>query len=113
MTTYQKTYPFKRGDTFSATCTYKVAGVPQPLSTQQIASQLRTESGTLVQTLVVTKDPNQTLNVGKFTLTLSVPSSSSTFPAPTNLYCDIQVTDNNVVVSTSTFIIPVVVDITR
>jgi len=110
---YQKTYPFKRGDTFSATCTYKVAGVAQPISTQQIASQLRTEAGKLVASLLVTIDPNQTLNVGKFTLTLANPSETQNFPAPENLYCDIQVTDNNVVVSTSTFIIPVVVDITR
>lgn len=113
MTTYQKTYPFKRGDTFSATCTYKVAGVPQPLSTQQIASQLRTEAGKLVANLVVTKDPNQTLNVGKFTLTLANPLDTQNFPAPANLYCDIQVTDNNVIVSTSTFVIPTVMDITR
>lgn len=109
----QKTYPFKRGDTFSATCTYKVAGVPQPLSTQQIASQLRTEDGKLVSNLLVTKDPNQVTNVGKFTLTLANPADTALFPAPANLYCDIQVTDNNVIVSTSTFIIPVVVDITR
>lgn len=113
MPTYQKTLPFKRGDTFAATCTYKLEGEPAPLSTQQIASQLRTEAGKLVANLLVTIDPNQELNVGKFTLTLADPSATEEFPAPANLYCDIQVSDNNVIVSTSTFIVPVVMDITR
>jgi hypothetical protein len=113
MQTYQKTYPFKRGDTFSATCIYKVDDVPQPISTQQIASQLRTEAGKLISNLLVTIDPDQEENIGKFTLTLEDPSESANFPAPTNMYCDIQVTDNGMIVSTSTFIIPTLVDITR
>jgi hypothetical protein len=110
---YQKTQPFKRGDTFAATCTYQVSGVPTPLSTQTIASQLRTESGKLVSNFLVTKAPNQSVDVGKFTLTLATPTDTRNWPAPTNLYCDIQVTDNGAIVSTSTFIIPTVVDITR
>lgn len=109
----QKTQPFKRGDTFSATCTYQVSGVPTALSTQTIASQLRTEAGKLVSNLLVTKEPDQSANPGKFTLTLATPTDSRNFPAPENIYCDIQVTDNGTTVSTSTFIIPVVVDITR
>lgn len=113
MQTYQKTYPFKRGDTFAASCIYKVEGVPEPISTQEFASQLRTESGKLIANLLVTIDPDQTENVGKFTLTLEDPSESANFPAPTNMYCDIQVTDNGMIVSTSTFIIPTQVDITR
>lgn len=113
MTTYQKTSPFKRGDTFSATCTYKENNVPVALTTQVITSQLRTESGKLVSTFLVTKTPDQGANPGQFTLTLATPTDTRNWPAPTNLYCDIQVTNNGSIVSTSTFVIPTVVDITR
>lgn len=109
----QKTQPFKRGDTFSATCTYKVSGVPTALTTQTISSQLRNESGKLVSTFLVTKTPDQSAYPGQFTLTLATPTDTRDWPAPTNLYCDIQVTDNGTIVSTSTFVIPTVVDITR
>lgn len=44
----QKTQPFKRGDTFSATCTYEVSGVPTSITSQVIESQLRNEFGKVV-----------------------------------------------------------------
>jgi hypothetical protein len=113
MPTYQKTSPFKRGDTFSATCTYKQNNVAVAITTQSIASQVRAESGKLVSNLLVTINPDQITNPGKFTLTLATPTDTRNWPAPENVYCDIQVTDNGTVVSTSTFIIPVAVDITR
>ena len=113
MPTYQKTYPFKRGDTFAATCTYKQAGVAVPITTQEIKSQLRTESGKLVCDFLVTVNPNQTTYPGQFTLTLANPALTETFPAPADLFCDIQVKQNGSIISTSTFIIPTVMDITR
>lgn len=113
MATYQKTSQFKRGDTFGITCIYEVEGIPTALTSQTLASQLRAESGKLINNLVCTKDADQTNNPGVFYLTLAIPSNSNLFPAPADVYCDIQITTGATVNSSSTFIIPVVVDITR
>lgn len=113
MATYQKTSQFKRGDTFGITCTYQIDGVPTALVSQTLASQLRTESGKLINNLVCTKDADQGSNPGVFYLSLATPADSELFPAPASVYCDIQITTGTTINSSSTFIIPVVVDITR
>ena len=98
---------FKRGDTFTLTCTYKVDGVPTSVSTMTIESQIRNQRDSLIQELTVTK-LEQT---GLFTL---VASSSDTSEWPiTVLRCDIQFSQGDNVRSTQTFNISVLEDITQ
>ena len=109
----QTTPPFKRGDTFALSGVYRVNGVASQLSSQTIRSQLRTSVGGLVANLVATIDADQTLNPGRFYLALVDPAQSETFPAPANLYCDVEVHDGALVRSTETFIVPVVPDVSQ
>jgi hypothetical protein len=107
------TPPFKRGDTFALSGVFRQNGVAMQLSTQSIRSQLRTSTGQLVATLAASIDPDQTVNPGRFYLALSDPSLSANFPAPANLYCDVEVHDGGMVRSTETFVVPVVPDISQ
>ena len=109
----QATTPFKRGDTFALSGVYRENGAVVPLTSQVIRSQLRTSTGLLVATLVVVIDPDQTVNPGRFYLGLPDPAQSSTFSAPANLYCDVEVEDGQVVRSSETFIVPVVPDVSQ
>lgn len=111
--TMQTTPPFKRGDTFALSGVYRVDGAAVALTTQTIHSQLRSSVGTLVANLVATLDPDQTLNPGRFYLSLADPAQSASFPAPANLYCDVEIHDGGTVRSTETFIVPVVPDVSR
>ena len=111
--TAQTTPPFKRGDTFALSGVYRINGVATPLSSQTVRSQLRTSVGALVANLSATLDPDQTVNPGRFYLSLVDPALSASFPAPANLYCDVEVRDGDMVRSTDTFIVPVVPDVSR
>lgn len=111
--TVQTTPPFKRGDTFALSGVYRINGVATTLSSQTIRSQLRTSVGALVANLSATLDPDQTVNPGRFYLSLVDPALSASFPAPANLYCDVEVCDGGVVRSTETFIVPVTPDVSR
>jgi hypothetical protein len=44
---------------------------------------------------------------------LSILRSRPPFPAPANLYCDVEVHDGGMVRSTETFIVPVVPDVSQ
>lgn len=102
-----KQVKFKRGDTFSLTCTYKVNGVPTSVSAYNIDSQIRTKRGDLVATLSDTKQ----VNTGVFTL---VPTVSDTSEWPVDvLQCDIQLSENGTIRSTDTFYVVVVEEITK
>lgn len=46
---------FKRGDTFTASCVYKIDGVPTTLAGKAIAAQIRTVEGALIDALAVAK----------------------------------------------------------
>ena len=109
----QSTPPFKRGDTFALSGVFRVNGVATPLSSQTVRSQLRTSVGALIANLSATLDPDQTVNPGRFYLSLVDPALSASFPAPANLYCDVEVRDGDMVRSTETFIVPVVPDVSR
>lgn len=98
---------FKRGDTMLLTVTYKVDGVPADVSTITIASQVRTQSGSLVATMVVTKLGS----TGQFTLAPTV-SDTSDWPLG-NLLCDIEFTQSGNIRSTETFGIVVIEEITK
>ena len=111
--TSQTTPPFKRGDTFALSGVYLINGVASPLSTQTIRSQLRTSVGSLVANLSAAIDSDQTVNPGRFYLSLVDPAQSATFPAPANLYFDVEVHDGGTVRSTETFIVPVVPDVSQ
>jgi hypothetical protein len=107
------TPPFKRGDTFALSGVFRENGNAVPLSGQAIRSQLRTSTGVLVASLVDSIYPDQTVNPGRFYLALADPAGSSVFPAPANLYCDVEVHDGGMVRSTETFIVPVVPDVSQ
>lgn len=96
--------PFKRGDSLTLTCTTDI-----DITGWTIQSQVRTESGRLVDTLSV--NITQTTPTGLFKLT---PNTDTSLWPLGDLYCDIQYTTSaNVVVSTDTFIIELVRDETR
>lgn len=99
---------FKRGDTFSLTCTYKQGGAPYNLTNIAIKCQIR-EATNLVTELTPIK-ANQTTNPGVFVL---VPESSNTAQWPLgNLLCDIQFTEAGAVRSTETFYVQIVEQVT-
>lgn len=98
---------FKRGDTMLLTVTYKVDGTPADISNINIASQVRTQSGTLVAAMVVTKLES----TGQFTM---APTGADTSEWPLgNLLCDIEFTQSGNIRSTETFGIVVVEEITK
>ena len=107
------TPPFKRGDTFALSGVYRENGVATALTHQVFRSQLRTSTGALVANLVAVIDADQTANPGRFYLALAEPAQSATFPAPANLYCDVEVHEGGTVRSTETFIVPIVPDVCR
>ena len=100
----------KQGDTFALVCTYSENGVTVALTSYTVTSQLRTSGGDLVESLVVTKDPDQTANRGKFRLTRA---SEATRLAVGWYHCDIQFEAAGTVRSSETFIVPVEPDVTR
>ena len=98
---------FKRGDTFSLSCTYKVDGVPTSVSSIDIDSQIRDNRGSLVQNLTVTK----LVNTGEFTL-IATATETAEWPVSV-LRCDVQFSQGGLVRSTQTIDISVLEDITR
>lgn len=95
---------FKRGDTFRLSCT-----TDQDITGFSIASQVRTSAGGLIDTLVV--NLLQANPTGSFTLDTT--NNTSGWPIGT-LYCDIQyTTGSGEIVSTETFEIDVIRDITQ
>lgn len=99
---------FKRGDTFSMTCTYKEAGVPQNLTPISIKSQIREATNLVTELTAVIAD--QTTHPGVFVLT---PQSANTANWPLgNLLCDIQFTEGEAVRSTETFYIQIIEQVT-
>ena len=98
---------FKRGDTFSLSCTYKVDGVPTSVSSIDIDSQIRDNRGSLVQNLTVTK----LVNTGEFTL-IATATETAEWPVSV-LRCDVQFSQGGTVRSTQTIDISVLEDITQ
>jgi hypothetical protein len=98
---------FKRGDTFSLACIYKVDNVATSVSAYDIDSQVRDSQGNLIQTLTVTKLPE----TGSFTLTADAEDTAS-WPQSV-LKCDLQFSENGIVRSTETFNVVVVNEITK
>lgn len=101
---------FKRGDSFTASCVYKIDGVPTSLTGKAIAAQIRTADLALIDALAVAI-PDQTTNPGRFTLT-ATPAQTALWPVA-GLRCDIQFSQGGAVQSTDTFLVPVVQDITK
>lgn len=99
---------FKRGDSFALACVYKVDGVPTSITGKTITSQIRTSDLTLIATLTTLPD-DQIANVGHFRL---VASGTTLWPVA-GLRCDIQIIEAGVIVSSDTFLVPVVQDITQ
>lgn len=98
---------FKRGDTMLLAVTYKVDGIPADISTIDIASQIRTQNGSLIATM----DVDKLVATGQFTLTPVNPDTSA-WPLG-NLLCDIEFTQSGNIRSTETFGIVVVEEITK
>lgn len=102
-----KQIKFKRGDTFSLTCTYKVNGIPTSVSGFDIDSQIRNKRGVLIATLSDIK----LVGTGQFTLTPTI-TDTSDWPIDV-LQCDIQLSENGTIRSTDTFSIVVIEEITK
>lgn len=98
---------FKRGDTFTLSCTYKIDGVPSSVSSIDIDSQVRNQRDTLIQDLIVTKSET----TGVFTLSADADDTQN-WPV-TVLRCDVQFSEGGSVRSTQTFEIIVNEDITQ
>jgi hypothetical protein len=96
----------KRGDTWHKQCTFlDDDDQPFPLAGYQINSEIRTLTGTLIDTFVVTitNSPNGEFRLG--------PQPTDDWPINT-LQCDIEYTVGGVIFSTETFFINVQQDIT-
>lgn len=101
----------KSGDSWSLVCVYAEAGVPTSITGMTIRSQLRTAAGGLIAEMVITPDPDQVTNPGKFTLS---PVDPDTNDWPVGAHeIDIEVTAGGVIRSTETVILPVIRGVTR
>lgn len=98
---------FKRGDTFSLSCTYKVDGVATSVSSIDIDSQIRDNRDKLIQELTVTK----LIGTGEFTLT-STAEETADWPI-TTMKCDIQFSEGGSIRSTQTFDVVIIEDVTK
>ena len=98
---------FKRGDTLTLTCTYKVDGVATSVTSIDIDSQIRDSQGNLIQELVVTKQAS----TGVFTI-LATATETSLWPVSV-LVCDIQFSEGGTVRSSQTFNIVVNQEVTK
>ncbi len=105
----KSTAPFKRGDTFSLACTWKVSGVPTALTGLVIASQVRTQAGLKLVASLQTVPADQGLTPGLFTL---LAGDTANWPIG-NLVCDIEITQDGIVRSSESFLIPVVDGVTQ
>jgi hypothetical protein len=109
--------PFKRGDTYLLTCTYKIDGTPVSLTGKTMRAQIRTRRGDLVAELNATAAVDQGANPGQFTLTPVDPNTSGwqagTYERPDFHLIDIEITDGGTITSSETFIQPVIEDVTR
>lgn len=102
-----RTKDFKRGNTFSLACVYKIDGIATSISGLTIASQIRDANNNLVATLNKTNGTG----TGEFILNPSVADTSAWTIG--DLYCDIKITNAGVIVSSETFIIPVISGVTQ
>lgn len=97
---------FKRGDTFFLSVTYKVDETPSDISEMTISSQIRSSSGSLIDSMIVQKLEE----IGKFTLTSNV--NTNTWPLG-KVFCDIQFSEGGIVRSTESFGINVIEEVTK
>ena len=99
----------KRGDTFSLAAVVQGDGVAADITGWTIASQIRTASGTLIDTLTVAVT---SAVAGTYTLDESAAGVTEAWPVG-KLEMDIQYTVGGVIVSTETAQIRVERDVTR
>jgi hypothetical protein len=112
MATTPTTKPFKRGDSFALTCTFKVSGQPTSVAGYTIRAHLRNSMGSMVSELVAQIASDQVATPGRFFLAPADQTVTKTWPAPGNLSCDIEFTLGGSIQSTQTFIVPVERDVT-
>ena len=97
---------FKRGDSFSLTATYKVAGIASSLSGMTVASQVRNNYGSVLVDDLVINVLDQSTYVGQFVIT---PTTTDTSAWPIgSLLCDIKISAAGVIKHSDSFLIPVV-----
>ena len=97
---------FKRGDTFSLTATYKVAGVASSLTGMTVTAQIRQVYGlSLVDNFIVTV-LDQSAYVGQFVLT-PVTADTSAWPLG-SLVADIKISYGEAVKHSDSFLVPVI-----
>ena len=98
---------FKKGDTFTLTCTYKIDNVAISIDDITIESQIRTARNVLIQELTVTKLEE----TGKFTMTATA-EETQLWPVAV-LKCDIQLSEGGSIRSTNTFDVKVINSVTQ
>jgi hypothetical protein len=104
--------PHKTGDTINwGAALTDDAGVAISLTGYAVAAQIRDPEGALIAALVYTPDADQ-VGAGKGRYALSYPGSTQNFPLG-NHRCDIEYSYSGTVISTETFIVPIVDDITQ
>lgn len=102
--------PFKKGDTWSLTCTYKRDNKPFNLDGIDIHSQIRTSTLKLIAELHVEILPQIGKDVGVFILT-PVDKDTSTWVIGKH-QCDMNFSKDGVKLSTETFGVNVVQEVT-
>lgn len=110
ITTTQRLPYFKQGDTFQLGATYLDAdGLPIDLTSITIKAQLRTASGDLIDTLTISK-ANQTTAKGQFSLSATAVQTTGW---PTGIARgDIKLTLNGAPVSSETYELPIINEVT-
>lgn len=102
--------PFKRGDTWSLTAAFTKNKTGVDITDVGIKSQIRKSSKELVTELIVTK-ADQVKSPGYFVLTPADPDTSN-WPID-RLVCDVVFSSAGRVISTETFTIPIITEVTK
>lgn len=102
--------PFKRGDTWSLTAAFTKNKIGLDLTDISIKSQIRKPNKELVTDLVVTK-ADQSKSPGYFILTPTDPNTEN-WPID-RLICDVVFSNKDRVISTETFTIPIIIEVTK
>lgn len=102
---------FKRGDTFSITCTWKENNIPASTAGLTIRSQIRNPKTMALIAELTATHADQILNPGVFVLTPIV-TNTANWPIG-QMIGDIEITKAGVIRSSRTFVVPILKGVTE